>query len=82
MKECKEHRIQIRISESEYSQIRKASERMKLTVSAYMRMLSVSDAEKRNHIADLREKRMPQTFSAPLMIFGCAGMGHRHFRKP
>lgn len=58
-KECKEHRIQIRISESEYAQIRKASERMKLTVSAYMRMLSVSDAEKRNHIADLREKRIP-----------------------
>lgn len=56
---AKESKLIVRIDETEMESIRKASERMKLTVSAYVRMIMVSDAEKRNHVADLREKRMP-----------------------
>ena len=54
MPESKERNINIRISESELNSIRKASELLNLSVSAYIRMLVVADAEKRNHIAELR----------------------------
>ena len=54
MPESKERNINIRISESELKSIRKASELLNLSVSAYIRMLVVADAEKRNHIAELR----------------------------
>lgn len=54
MPESKEKNINIRISESELNSIRKASELLNLSVSAYIRMLVVADAEKRNHIAELR----------------------------
>lgn len=54
MPEGKEKNINLRISESELNSIRKASELLNLSVSAYIRMLVVTDAEKRNHIAELR----------------------------
>lgn len=54
MPESKEKNINIRISESELNSIRKASKLLNLSVSAYIRMLVVADAEKRNHIAELR----------------------------
>ena len=54
MSESKEKNINIRIGESELNSIRKASELLNLSVSAYIRMLVVADAEKRNHIAELR----------------------------
>lgn len=54
MPEGKEKNINLRISESELNSIRKASELLNLSVSAYIRMLVVADAEKRNHIAELR----------------------------
>ena len=54
MSEGKEKNINLRISESELNSIRKASELLNLSVSAYIRMLVVADAEKRNHIAELR----------------------------
>lgn len=54
MTESKEKNINIRIGESELNSIRKASELLNLSVSAYIRMLVVADAEKRNHIAELR----------------------------
>lgn len=54
MPESKEKNINIRISESELNSIRKASELLNLSVSTYIRMLVVADAEKRNHIAELR----------------------------
>ncbi len=54
MPESKEKNINIRIGESELNSIRKASELLNLSVSAYIRMLVVADAEKRNHIAELR----------------------------
>lgn len=54
MTESKEKNINIRIGESELNSIRKASELLNMSVSAYIRMLVVADAEKRNHIAELR----------------------------
>lgn len=54
MPEGKEKNINLRISESELNSIRKASALLNLSVSAYIRMLVVADAEKRNHIAELR----------------------------
>ena len=54
MPESKEKNINIRIGENELNSIRKASELLNLSVSAYIRMLVVADAEKRNHIAELR----------------------------
>lgn len=54
MPESKEKNINIRIGESELNSIRKASKLLNLSVSAYIRMLVVADAEKRNHIAELR----------------------------
>lgn len=54
MPESKERNINIRISESELNSIKKASALLNLPVSAYIRMLVVADAEKRNHIAELR----------------------------
>lgn len=54
MPESKEKNINIRIGESELKSIKKASELLNLSVSAYIRMLVVADAEKRNHIAELR----------------------------
>lgn len=57
--ETKETRLHIRISESEMESIRRAADLMKLTTSAYVRMILVADAEKRCHLADLRKKRMP-----------------------
>lgn len=54
MPESKEKNINIRIGESELNSIKKASELLNLSVSAYIRMLVVADAEKRNHIAELR----------------------------
>jgi len=54
MPESKEKNINIRIGESELNSIRKASELLNLSVSAYIRMIVVADAEKRNHIAELR----------------------------
>lgn len=54
MPESKEKNINIRIGESELNSIRKASELLNLSVSAYIRMLVVADAEKKNHIAELR----------------------------
>ena len=51
-KEQKTVNIHFRVSESECKQIDEASERVKLTRSAYARMIVVSDAEKRNRIAE------------------------------
>ena len=54
MPEGKEKNINLRISESELNSIKKASALLNLSVSAYIRMLVVADAEKKNHIAELR----------------------------
>lgn len=51
-REQKTVNIHFRVSESELKQIDEASERVKLTRSAYSRMIVVSDAEKRNRIAE------------------------------
>lgn len=48
----KEYDLHIRLSESEMKEIIKASERIKLSKSAYARMVIVSDAEKRNMLAN------------------------------
>ena len=51
-KESKETQIHFRLSESEMQQIEEASKRIKLTKSAYARMVVVTDAEKRNRLAE------------------------------
>lgn len=48
----KEYDLHIRLSEAEMKEIMKASERIKLSKSAYARMVIVSDAEKRNMLAN------------------------------
>lgn len=53
----KEYDLHIRLSETEMAQVIKASERMKLSKSAYARMIIVSDAEKRNMLADRMANR-------------------------
>ena len=52
MKQCtKESVLHIRLTETEMKEIEKASARIKLSKSAYARMIIVSDAEKRNVLA-------------------------------